>query len=140
MLIVLACFGIEAAHRSLKTCAAIGKLYFRGEGLGANEKILTVKDMLYVKQKPGIFLLGGVSTKWFNLDPIKENWLFNLHRLVGIKTEIKISARQLVVTDTADIEINAWGKYGQMHQLLNRKELQTEGVHFEELNVQGVLK
>jgi hypothetical protein len=140
MLIVLACCGIEAAHRSLKKCAVIAKLYFRGDSLAENEKVLTVKDLHYVKPKSDGCLLGQVTTKWFDLDPVKENWLFNLHRLDGIKTEIKISGRQLVATGTTDIEINAWGKYGRVHQLLNRKDVQTDGTSFTEFNVQGVLR
>ena len=118
MLIGLAGLGIGVPKTSLGLGAATGKLYFRDNPCSVKEKALTVSDLLSVGQKSGAFLLGGVTTTWFDLDPIKENTLYNFYWLLGKKAEIKISGIQLVRKGTADIEINAWDKNGQVYELL----------------------
>ena len=140
MLIGLAGLGIGVPKTSIGVGAAIGKLYFRENPQTVKEKALTISDLLSVGQKSGAFLMGGVTTKWFDLDPIKENALYNFYWLLGKKAEIKISGVQLVRKGSADIEINAWDKNGQVYNLLNRKDLQTDGTQFAELKVRGVIQ
>lgn len=140
MLIGLAGLGIGVPKTSIGVGAAIGKLYFRENPQTVKEKALTISDFLSVGQKSGAFLMGGVTTKWFDLDPIKENALYNFYWLLGKKAEIKISGVQLVRKGSADIEINAWDKNGQVYNLLNRKDLQTDGTQFAELKVRGVIQ
>lgn len=140
MPIGLAGLGIGIPKTRLGVGAAIGKLYFRQDAKKDKEKVLVISDLLSVGQKSGAFLFGGVTTKWFELDPIKENWLYNSYWLLGKKAEIKISGIQLIRKGAADIEINAWGKDGHVHQLLNRKDLMTDGTQFAEIKVRGVIR
>jgi len=140
MLIGLAGLGVGIPKTSLGVGAAIGKLYFRENTHKDSEKVLVISDMLSFGQKSGAFLLGGVTTKWIELDPIKENSLYNIYGLLGKHAEIKISGVQLVTRGHADIEINAWGKDGQVQQLFNRKDVATDGTQFAEIKVRGVVR
>lgn len=140
MLIGLAGLGIGVPKTSLGVGAAIGKLYFRDNPQAVKEKAFTISDLISVGQKSGALLMGGVTTKWFDIDPIKEKTLYNFSWLLGKKAEIKISGIQLVRKGSADIEINAWDQNGQVYNLLNRKDLQTDGTQFAELKVRGVIK
>lgn len=140
MMIGLAGIGIGVPKTSLRLGGAIGKLYFRDEEKKEKEKAFTISDLLSVGQKSGAFLFGGVTTKWFDLDPLNENELYNFNWMIGKKAEIFVAGIQLVTKGTADIEINAWGKDGQVCQLLKRKDVQTDGTQFAELKVRGVIR
>ena len=42
-----------------------------------NETIISVDKPISVNDKTGAFLAAGVKTDWIQLDPEKDNWLYN---------------------------------------------------------------
>lgn len=52
-----------------------GQIFLRDAN--QNETIISVRQLISANEKTGAFLAAGVSTDWIQLDPVKDNWLYN---------------------------------------------------------------
>jgi hypothetical protein len=71
-------FGVGIPRTNLQVSAAnMVKIYLRHSPNDNNIVKLGVNDMLSVGGKSGAFLVSVFQTRWFELDPKKDDWARN---------------------------------------------------------------
>ncbi len=142
MLVGAGGFGVGIPKTSLGVgLGSVGKMYFRElMDKGEEKASCVIGDLISIGQKSGTFIVGGVTTRWFDLDPVKDNWIHNLNWLMGKTAEIKISGLQAVTGGTADIEVIVMDKDNRPSELVKRVGIKTDGTQLTEIAVRGVIQ
>lgn len=117
----------------------IGYLFLRNGKNDKNVKSLRIVDLVSVGQKSGTFLAAGVETKWFELDPQRDNWAHNSNWLIGKRIEAELSGFQLVKGET-DITLKVYDEYNQPKELVNRCCTKASGIQFSSIKIRGIVQ
>lgn len=135
---VMGC-GIGLPRTNLEVSGAnIGMLYFRRFKNDPETVILAIRDMISVGGKSGTFLVTGLETQWFVLDPKRDNWAHNTIALIGKKVEIEVSGCQLL-RGKVDVSVKVFDKYNQAKELVAQCCLKAGGIQFSKMKIRGVV-
>ncbi len=73
-----------------------------------NENWLKVGKPISADARTGTMLLASAETDWINVDPIKDNWMYNPHALgKGYEMEIEVEGKILWTTEV-DVKIKVF--------------------------------
>lgn len=131
--------GIGIPKTNLEVSALnIGMLYFRRYPKDPEETILTVRDLLTYGGKSGTFLVTGIETDWFELDPKKDNWAHNTIWMIGKKIEVEVHGSQFL-RGTVDVSVKVFDKYNQSRELVAQCCLKAGGIQSSSMKIRGVV-
>jgi hypothetical protein len=132
--------GIGIPRTNLQVSAMnIVKLYLRHSQHDKNIAKLDVHDLISVGGKSGAFIFSGFETKWFELDPKRDDWAHNPILLIGRKVQIDVSG-VVAKWGQVDISLKIYDKYNQGEELLNQCCVEVVGgLQFSDAKVMGTI-
>jgi hypothetical protein len=138
MMVEVIGFGLGIPKTNIQVSTLnIAKFYLRH---GLHDKSPTrfnVQDLIAIGNKSGTFLLTGIRTKWFELDPAKSQWALNANTLIGKTVQIIVSGI-VGKWGTVDFTLKLLDNYNHPKTLLERCCIDVEGgIQFSEAKVQG---
>jgi hypothetical protein len=138
MMVEVIGFGIGIPKTNIQVSTVnIAKFYLRHGLHDKKPARLNVQDLIAIGSKSGTFLLTGIRTKWFELDPAKSQWAFNTNALIGTTVQIIVSGI-VGKWGTVDFTLKQLDKYNHPKTLLERCCIEVEGgIQFSEAKVQG---
>lgn len=118
----------------------IVKIYLRHGLYDDNIVKLGVNDMVSVGGKSGAFIFSAFQTKWFELDPKKDDWARNPIFLIGKKVRIEMSG-VVARLGSVDIVVTIFDKYNQGEDLVNQCCVEVVGgIQFSDSKVMGIIE
>lgn len=114
----------------------IGYLFFRNNHSDPNFKSLRITDLISFGKTSGTLLVGRIVTDWFDLDPQKDNWVYNINALIGRNIEVELKGLQ-ILRGEKDIKITVYDKYNQPKELFNICCIKAKGIQLSDINLRG---
>jgi hypothetical protein len=132
-------FGFGIPKTALQVSAVqMAKLYFKATKSDRNIIVLDVNDMFCIGKKSTTFLISGLETAWFDLDPTKESWACNAVSLIGKRMEISVEGL-LLFRGKVDISVALFDQYGQSKTLVKQSFVKTAGgIQASGIKIRGV--
>lgn len=119
----------------------MARIFFRHGPADKNIRALAVNDMLCGGDKTGAFRLTAFETKWFDLDPKKDSWAYNLWALLRRKARIDAKGVLAGPFGTVDISITVFDKYDHGNELVSRCCIESPfGWQFSDSSVTGIIE